>query len=246
MVTATGIFLVHNLIDFSFFEPGPMCTFAMLSGAVLGIKSESKGRRSNAISISAFFAITIFLIASGIAIVAPICVAESFALRGEENLHLGQTTSAAAANQDAFKSLWIPNSDYAYRAAIAMQQTNLSHEKIRAAFDAAVHADPMSIRTLRSRAEFELSQPQPDQRSVIDDYEKILALDPSGVSARIEFAYALMKLGKTADAIEQFQNALRYNDELAPDEPKRLSPHEIAVLQRQIDEMSQKLNTNNH
>ena len=36
MLIGLGIFLVHNLIDFSLFEPGPMMAFAFLAGALLG------------------------------------------------------------------------------------------------------------------------------------------------------------------------------------------------------------------
>ena len=39
VLVALAIFLVHNLVDFSLFETGPMFAFAMLAGAALGVRS---------------------------------------------------------------------------------------------------------------------------------------------------------------------------------------------------------------
>ncbi|HEY8749111.1 MAG TPA: O-antigen ligase family protein, partial [Tepidisphaeraceae bacterium] len=45
ILVALGLFLIHNLIDFSLFEPGPLFLFALLAGSALGMRlPECKGR----------------------------------------------------------------------------------------------------------------------------------------------------------------------------------------------------------
>src|SRR5207302_4352909 len=38
LIVGVGVFLVHNLIDFSLFETGPMFLFALLTGSALGLR----------------------------------------------------------------------------------------------------------------------------------------------------------------------------------------------------------------
>ncbi|HMB95215.1 MAG TPA: hypothetical protein VKK61_04175, partial [Tepidisphaeraceae bacterium] len=223
------------------FEPGPLCVFAMLCGAALGLRSESREKsQPKIISIAALSAVMIFLIAAALGIIAPISIAESTAQRGDDYFRDAKTAQAAKTLHDAFDLLWIPNADYAYRAAVVMEQANLPAEQIRALLDAAVHADPMSIRYLQARAEFELHQPQPDAVAIIRDFEKIIELNPNEVSLHKEFADALIILGEKQRAIEQLQVAIHYNDLLSPDEPKRLATLQIQAIQQQIDQLNHK------
>ena len=41
MLAGLAVFLIHNLIDFSMFEIGPMMLFMLVGGAVLGVRSPS-------------------------------------------------------------------------------------------------------------------------------------------------------------------------------------------------------------
>ncbi|HEY1629371.1 MAG TPA: hypothetical protein VGF52_05900, partial [Tepidisphaeraceae bacterium] len=127
-----------------------------------------------------------------------------------------------------------PNADLADRAAEVMEQANLPAAQVLAMYDAAVAADPMSVRYLLHRAEFEFRQPQPDAASIIRDFEKIVQLDPNQVSQRLEFAGVLLRFGHRQQAVEQFQAALHYNDLLELNDPKRLTQAQIESIQRQI------------
>jgi O-antigen ligase len=107
IIAAIAVFLVHNLIDFSLFEPGPMLMFAMLLGAVIGARTQPRtgagapramARLAAAGSLAA-------LIAAGIGVAAPIAVAESTAHAGDEQIRNAQLPSGAAKLRDAFESL---------------------------------------------------------------------------------------------------------------------------------------------
>jgi regulator of sirC expression with transglutaminase-like and TPR domain len=92
----------------------------------------------------------------------------------------------------------------------------------------------MSVHYLLDRAEFELRQPQPDTAAIIRDFDQIIQLDPNEVSHHLDFANALLRLGHRQQAIEQFQAAIRYNDLLDPNEPKRLTPSQVQAIEEQM------------
>ena len=54
-------------------------------------------------------------------------------------------------------------------------------------------------------------------------YQSALGLDPNDVGLRLAYADALEKLGDKDFAKEQYREALRRDDELPKDEPKRLT-----------------------
>jgi tetratricopeptide (TPR) repeat protein len=233
-IAAIAIFLIHNLVDFSFFEPGPMCLLAMLSGAALGIRGTPQKSGPIFISIATLCATTAFIIAAALGIIVPISISEAAAQRANDDLRDGRAALAATELKNAFDSLWIPNADLADRAAEVMEQANLPAAQVLAMYDAAVADDPMSVRYLLHRAEFEFRQPQPDAASIIRDFEKIVQLDPNQVSQRLEFAGVLLRFGHRQQAVEQFQAALHYNDLLELNDPKRLTQAQIESIQRQI------------
>jgi tetratricopeptide (TPR) repeat protein len=161
-------------------------------------------------------------------------VAESTAHAGDEQIRNAQLPSGAAKLRDAFESLWIPNGDYAYRAAIALELSGASPEIIRQILDAAIHADPMRAEYYRAAAEFEMALPTRDADRIVHMYEKASSLDPSNVQTHKAFADALLILGRNSQALEQYREALRYNDLLAPGEPKRLDPQHIRDIEGRI------------
>ena len=50
ILVGVGVFLVHNLIEFSMFEPGPLCLFGILVGSALGIRLPNRPVRTPGIS----------------------------------------------------------------------------------------------------------------------------------------------------------------------------------------------------
>lgn len=237
VATAVAIFLVHNLIDFSLFEPGPMCTFAMLAGTALATddaESGTKRIRTLTLPRMGFFLAAILWLAAALGVVLPIGLAESLARRADENLRQAKPATAAQQLQAAFEQCWIANADYAYRAALAMQQAGMPPDRVRMMLDAAISADPMSVQYYRARAEHELRQPQPDPRRVITDFEKVIALNPNDVLARCDFADVLALFGLRQRAIEQYRAALHCNDLLDPADPRRLTASQIADIQQRM------------
>ncbi len=239
LITGLAIFLVHNLIDFSLFEPGPMCLFAMLLGAALGARGAARGHAVGPrwLPGAALAAGVALWVAAAVGVVVPVGLAEAKAGHGDEELAAGNASTAGAALKDAFETLWIPNADYAYRAATAFQQAGAAPRQVRPLLNSAISADPMSAAYRRARANFELHLAQPDPRQIIEDYERTISLDPNDVSAHRDFADALLKLGQRQRAIEQYRAALRYNDLLATEEPKRLSSSQIAAIEQQIQSL---------
>jgi tetratricopeptide (TPR) repeat protein len=225
---------VHNLLDFSLFEPGPMCFFAMLVGAVLGARREPAQSPSRALAGVGLIFCIILGLAGSAGVVLPIAQAESIAQQANNEIRANRTNIAAAHLRDAFERLWIPNADYAFRAAVAMQQAGMPADESMKMLAAAIAADPVRSQCYRAVADFELRKLAPDPGVVISNYEKASALDPDNVALHRDFADALQRLGQRDRAIEQYRLALQYNDVLPPDEPKRMSAAQVEQIQARI------------
>ncbi len=237
LVIAFVIFLVHNLIDFSMFESSAMFIAALLTGAAWGsgiptLRPGSAVLRWVGLIVAAFVWIAVLG-----AVAVPILSAEAEAADGKEflrqNSFLQSSRSFAAA-----LDLWPGNADYAYNAAMALAQwPQANPAEIRLLLDRAVAANSKSPRSFRLRAEFELHQNPPNVQAVRADFEQALRIDPNSVEMRLVYADALVKLGEAQEARKQFETALWYNDQLSPDEPKRLSKLELATIRRKISQL---------
>jgi hypothetical protein len=69
-------------------------------------------------------------------------------------------------------------------------------------------------------------------------YEQALRLDPNSVQVRLDYAALLRRLGDAAGARGQYEAALRYNDLLSPDEPKRLSAEKVEQVRKAVAELA--------
>lgn len=236
LAIATGMFLLQNAIDFSLFEPGPMCLLAMVGGAAVGIRSrESQVEKSSRTGAAvAMGLINAAWIVAAVGLVIPIVIAERTAQAGDDLTRAGDPRAAVPMLRNAFETLWIPNSDYAFRAAMAMQYAHVAPDLIRPILDQAVIADPMFSANYRLRAELALRPPNRDVAAAIADLKHALMLDPDNISLRQELADALAIDGQKQAAIAEFRESLRYNDLLAPDEPKRLSATQVDQIEQRI------------
>jgi O-antigen ligase len=233
-LVALGIFLVHNLVDFSLFETGPMFAFAMLGGAALGVRLVDS-RPVKRPHVTATLATgTLTWLAAALGLAAPVALAEHEAKLGDDALRARAPAVAAGHFRRAVGATWVPNGDYAFRAARAMILSGAAGEQVRAMLDRAQGDSPMSAAYPRLRAEFELRQSSPDAQRVIDDFERVLDLDPNDVAARLDFAQALERLGRPADARRQYARALELNDLLDPAEPERLPPARVEQIRARI------------
>jgi O-antigen ligase/tetratricopeptide (TPR) repeat protein len=235
IIVAIAVFLLHNLIDFSLFEPGAMGVFTALLGTALGIRTElprTTSTRPRAV-IALAGATGLWFIAL-IGIVVPVALAETTAQNGDDALRDRRARAAAMQYRKASDLLWISNSDYPYRAAMALTRAGADAKEVRSLLDLAIETNPMNAPYYRTRAEVELASPNADANRVKQDFEKVISLDPNDVSAHLDFADALVRLGLPQHAREQYQEALRYNDLLDPNEPKRLPQGTIDQIRQKI------------
>jgi tetratricopeptide (TPR) repeat protein len=137
------------------------------------------------------------------------------------------------------------NGEYAFRAGriLGSGEDAAAAEQARAAFDAAIRANPLSAAYHATRAEFESHQPQPDPARVRNDFERCLAIDPENVQTRLAYAQVLEALHFAGDAREQYEKALWYNDQLADDEIERLSAAKVAAIRANIARLRQAVDT---
>jgi len=135
---------------------------------------------------------------------------------------ISRLDAAFSAYQEAMREQPI-NGDYAWKAASVLIYKNAPAALVRPVIDAAIAANPRSGKYAVLKAEHELRQPNPDGPEVIRAYQTALGISPGDVQLRLEYAAALEKLGDKDFAREQYREALKRDDELPKDEPKRLS-----------------------
>jgi len=241
MLVAAGLFLVHNLVDFSLFEPGPMFLFMFLTGAALGIRMPSliaAGGSPRGARV-ALVAGTLAWLATAIAFAAPVVIAEQAAAEGDAALGMRQFDRSSEAFGRALSA--VPyNADYAFRAARALlfaDDPRRRSDRIFALLDRAIATDPDRADYWISRANAEGLRQVPDPVRLRSGYDAALRLDPNNVQVRLDYATMLRRLGDTAAARQQYSEALRYDDLLSPDEPKRLPPEKVAEVRKMIAEL---------
>ncbi|MDB5320470.1 MAG: lipid core-O-antigen ligase-like enyme [Phycisphaerales bacterium] len=247
MLIGLAMFMVHNLVDFSLFEPGPMIAFAFLAGSVLGVRQPSVAGQKKRTAIAAVAlgaSIVLWLVAAGF-VWAPTAAAEDavgdagVALRHGRALEALRLLNQARVHQPL-------NADYAFRAAtvaMAGSGTAVNREAL-ALLDLAIRGDPMETKYYLARARYLLqSEDRAAQREqILKDFRRALELDPNQVSLHVEFAEALRGLGTPADRAEaarEYETALKYNALLKADEPKRLSEAKVAEIKKLIEELRQ-------
>jgi tetratricopeptide (TPR) repeat protein len=245
MLIGLAMFLVHNLIDFSLFEPGPMMAFAFLAGSALGVRQPSvagQRKRTVAAAVTLAVAVVLWLVAAGF-VWAPTAAAEDavgeagVALRSGRPMEALRFLSQARVQQPL-------NADYAFRAAtaaIAGSGATFNRE-VPALLDLAIRTDPMETKYYLTRARYLLQSEERGayREQIVKDFRRALELDPNQVSTHAEFADALRDLGTPADraeALKEYEAALRYNALLKADEPKRLREGQVAEIRKQIERL---------
>lgn len=241
LLVALGLFMFHNLIDFSLFEPGPMFLFTFLCGAALGIRTgeapavAGRGRRIASAALAA--AALAWIVGLG-AFAVPVVRAEREAAVGDNALRRLNYRLAASQFERALET--VPyNADYAFRAARAMlaDPRQADSPYAVAMLDRAVALDPYRPQYWLHRAYARLRGSSPDAAAIRADYEAALRLDPNNVDVRIEYADVLRRFGDSAAAAVQYREALHYNDLLSPDEPKRLPAPKLNEVFQAIAEL---------
>jgi O-antigen ligase len=245
-----GIFLIHNLIEFSMFEAGPMCLLGVLIGSALGARLGNRpvrvpGISKVAIAILAMAAVVWLAAAYWIAV--PVGRAETAAHRGDEKLRAGDVQ--AASEEYGYAATILPfNADYAFRAGRALHLSIgppalLSNpdqidrairlrRQIESWYDIASDRDPVYLATYHLRGIFDLQLG--DSRRMVEDFDELMDLNPNEVSLRLEYARGLEMLHLLPEAKKQYKLALKYDDQLDKAEPKRLSAAQRVDIEKEI------------
>lgn len=243
MIVALGVFMIHNLIDFSLFEPGPMMAYAFLAGCVLGVRQPSvAGRRKRTASaaVALGVCVVLWMIFAGFLWI-PTATAEDAATDAGVSLRSGRAAEAAQlyAQARAHQRL---NADYTFRTAQAMIASGpaANGAEILALLDSAVRQNSMSTEYVLTRARFtaHLSDATTRRDAIRADYRRVLELNPNEVSLRLEFADVLKGFGTPEDraaARREYEEALRFNEMLRADEPKRLKEGKVEEIRKEIE-----------
>ncbi len=224
MLAALAVFLIHNTIDFSLFETGPMMLFMLIGGAVIGVRSPSAAgaRKRTAIAICAFSASLLAWLIAGIFIAEPLMQAEDRAHAGDVAYHKHNFSEAAEHYEAAFTTAPAKDPDYAARAALALMHIANADGQLRTNLGLAIAANPNDPMGTLTRARYNLQQHPDQQPEIRRDYERALELNPNDIDTRIEYAKVLEGFGDHPAAAEEYRAALKTNDGFDLTEPKRL------------------------
>jgi O-antigen ligase len=250
ILVGVGVFLIHNLIEFSLFEPGPCCLFGILVGAALGIRLGNPPVRKPHISpfavaaLAASCAIWLFAL---IWVTIPTARAETTAEVGDDQLRAGHFQPASDEYSYAYEIQPL-NADYAYRAGRALHfsigppvsladPNQLDHairskREIVSWYSIALTKNPAFLAAYHLRAIFWLQMNDPEAMTA--DFDKVMQLDPNDVALRLEYAHDLEMFHLLPQARKQFKLAFAYNEQLDKAEPKRLSEKQVADISKEI------------
>lgn len=225
LLIALGVFLLQNLIDFAMFESGPMFVFALVLGGAWGARlsanPQPNARGRMLLSwISFGIALVVWI---GVAILwARTAGAEMFSRAADRAVVQSQFDAAQRRYAGAFDMMPM-NGEYAYRAATAAAYAQEPLSIIDSLTDQAIAANPRRAAYHLFNAQLQLAQANPDVAEIMTSFDRAIRLDPQSVQLRLDFARALQLLGKNQEAIDQYSAALKIDEQLPADEPKRLS-----------------------
>jgi tetratricopeptide (TPR) repeat protein len=220
LLASLGAFLIHNQIEFAFFETGPLMLFAFLAGGALGVRGQfAAPRQWKAVGLLAGAAVIWIVAAAGLAV--PVILAEALAQQGDAALR-GSHFDAAAADYLAAYHQVPYDADYVFRAALAdAYDPRRSPQTVQTLLSQAIAVDPAQVNYYLTRAQLEADRQMP--AAMKQDFPKALELNPNEVSIHLQYADALMRMRQPAAAAEQDLLAMHYNDLLSPREPKRMN-----------------------
>ena len=230
--------LVQNLIDLSLFEAGPMMIFALLVGAIGGLRAPATAERATRPVVAAVTLAGASLAwgAAALFVVVPVVAAQNHAYEGDVDVRYGRTKAAASQFRAALREA-PTNADYAFRAARALYMDG-DIAGVREMLDAAVRIDPTLVKAYLMRAGLELMQPNPDVEVVRDNYDRAIELNPADSEIRLQYAAALEQLGLKKEAAEQYRTVLDFNDKLPLEEPERLPEKRVEEIKKKVGELA--------
>jgi|GEM_PF-729736 len=232
-LASLAAFFIHNLIEFSLFETGPLMVFAMVAGSAIGMRNRGTERRgTEGLRVQGFKGwpmarvgvAGLLWIAAAVFLAIPAAIAQSLASDGDDLVRAGHIDDAEVDYQRAAE--WVPfNADYFYRAAMALaykpRRGMSDRQVILGLINEAIARDPTNVAYPLSRARMEAETG--DASAAKADFTRALDLNPNEVSIRLDFGQALLGLHEPAEAAKEFDLALKYNSMLPEAEPKRMN-----------------------
>jgi O-antigen ligase len=244
ILAGLAVFLVHNLIDFSISEAGPLMLFAILAGSVLGVRQPSvaeKTRKTAAAAVTLAACIVLWLVVGGF-VWAPTVAAEDAASDAGVALRKNRANEALRL-LDLARQRQPLNAEYSYRAAEAKIVGNTVYDPMVPDLLAmAIQGNPLEPRYYLTRARYLLHAPEVEKRreQIRSDFVRAIELNPNEVSLRMEFGDVLAGFKTPADraeAVRQYEEAIRFNGLLKADEPKRMAAEKVTEVRRKIEEL---------
>jgi len=235
-VVGVGVFLLHSMIDMVMLETGPLLLFAAVVGSLVGIRSrkprfETIAANRQALLAGASLAVVGSLtIVAGVLWVIPVMRAEAASARAIELMSQSRLAGAVESLEKASKLSPVANSDFHARTVeLLLLMPPPIATRVLEEMNVLIQADPTRFQSHLERARYRLSNGVRDA-NVLDDYTRVVALNPRDPRLRLEFAQLLRSVGKTSEANQQVRAALATNDAYDPKEPRRLSPVEVDEL----------------
>jgi tetratricopeptide (TPR) repeat protein len=228
LLVAITLFLLHNLIDFSLFEPGTMSIFALLLGAALGMRLPYRSRRrwGTAVVIAVYILGGVAWFTAAGAGFWSIAQAEQLAADADDIIRTNGNVDDACTKYVQAANLVPIDGDYSYRAAL------ISPAAAEQLLEKAIAADPLSVRNRRALAELNLKLKQIDL--ALKQFAECVALDPNNMDLRLEYADALRDNRRFDEARAQYEQVLRINDALPKTEIQRLPDAKSAYVRDQL------------
>ena len=240
VVVGLGLFLLHNLIDFGWFEPGATCAFMTLAGAALGVAPAppppAAQRRGWAVG-SLAAAVVVWLVVA-FAVALPVGLASEAASSAGDLIRAApaeQPADVATANRRAADG-------YAAAAALVPYDADLLDRAARAAAYGgdvararslvadAVVADPLLIDAHLLDAAL---RPPGDAAGIRAAFDAAVALNPNDRDIRLQYGAALDRLGDRTAAAAQYRAALAADAALPIGEPRRFGAEQLARVRAQ-------------
>ncbi len=239
-VVGLGLFLLHNLIDFAWFEPGATCAFMTLAGAVLGVAparlTGPVGHRGPA--IAGLAVATAAWVTVALAVALPIGMASMATQAADDGIRAARPdhpSEVAAAYRRAIDGYADAAAAVPYDADVLAQAGRWAAAigdpaRSRQFVADALRANPRLIEAHQRDAELRLAVG--DGPGVRAAYDAAVRLNPNDVPIRLQYAAALDKLHDRSAAAAQYRAALAADAALPVGEPKRLKPERVAELQK--------------
>ena len=238
LLVGLGLFLLHNLIDFGWFEPGAGFAFMLLAGARLGMSQASDVARPRPLDVAAASGAVIAWVAVAVAVAVPLAAAAQLASAADDTIRSAKPESAAAAYRRAAVGYaaaadWVPYDADLWTRAARAAATGGDAGRARSLVATAVAVDPKLIEAHLLAADLAVNAK--DAATARAAFDAAVRLDPNDVPIRVRYADALDGLGDRAGAAAQCRAALAADANLPVGEPRRLSPDDVAKLRRRAN-----------